>query len=82
MTLAKHLEEAAGRLEEARLRLMAAREGPSTPESQREWLEALTEYALALTELHEYTNEALYEKLAPLEPPSRRRRGAPPSEKA
>jgi len=59
----KHLEEAAKRLEAASYRIEQAREKPLTPESQREWLEGLTEFCLALSDVQEFCNESLHEKL-------------------
>lgn len=63
MTVSKHLEEAVGRLKEASFRIEQAREKPSTLESQREWLSALTDYSSALSEIQEYNNESVHEKL-------------------
>ena len=63
MALPKHVDDAADRLHEAFARIEAARAGPSTPESLREWLSALTDYAQALMDLHEFTNESVHEKL-------------------
>ncbi|MFL5352627.1 hypothetical protein [Archangium sp.] len=63
MALPRHVDDAADRLHEAFARIEAARAGPSTPESLREWLSALTDYAQALMDLHEFTNESVHEKL-------------------
>ncbi len=63
MTVPKLLEEAVGRLKEASFLIEQAREKPSTLESQREWLGALTDYSLALSEVQEYNNESVHEKL-------------------
>lgn len=63
MTLPKHLEEAAARLEEASWRIDQAREKPLTLESLQEWLTALTDYAYALNEIHNFNNESVHEKL-------------------
>ena len=63
MTVPKLLEEAVGRLKEASFRIEQAREKPSTLESQREWLSALTDYSSALSEIQEYNNESVHEKL-------------------
>lgn len=63
MTVPKHLEEAAHRLEDASERVELARVGPQTDENLRGWLDALTDYVQALAEIHEYTNESIHEKL-------------------
>ncbi len=63
MALPRHVDDAADRLHEAFARIEAARAGPSTPENLREWLSALTDYAQALMDLHEFTNESVHEKL-------------------
>jgi len=59
----KHLEEAAKRLEAASYRIEQAREQPLSPESQREWLEGLTEFCMALSDVQEFSTESLHEKL-------------------
>lgn len=63
MTLQKHLEEAAGRLKEASWAIGEARDKPLTLDSLREWLSALTDYSIAATEVQEYSNESIHEKL-------------------
>jgi hypothetical protein len=63
----KHLEEAAKRLEAASYRIEQARmnagEDALTPETQREWLEGLTEFCLALSDVQEYSTESLHAQL-------------------
>lgn len=63
MTLPKHLGEATARLEEAAWRIGQAREKSLTLETLREWLGALTDYTIALNEIHIYNNESIHEKL-------------------
>jgi hypothetical protein len=63
MSVARHLEEAAGRLKAASMQITLAREGPSTCDNQKVWLEALTEYCQALTDIQAYNNESIHEKL-------------------
>ncbi|WP_324963467.1 hypothetical protein [Archangium sp.] len=63
MALPKHLDDAADRLHEAFARIEDARARPTSPESLREWLSALTDYAQALMDLHEFSNESVHEKL-------------------
>lgn len=63
MALPKHLDDAADRLHEAFARIEEARARPTSPESLREWLNALTDYAQALMDLHEFSNESVHEKL-------------------
>ena len=59
----KHLVEAAAKLKEASFRIDEARQGPVTCENQKVWLEALTDYCLALSEVQSYNNESVHEKL-------------------
>jgi len=63
MTVSRHVEEAAGRLQEATRQIAQAREGPDICENQRIWLEALTAYCQALADIHTYNNESIHEKL-------------------
>lgn len=63
MPVPKHLDEAASRLEGAAIRIERARSAPTSLDSLREWLEAITEYADALSDLHRFTNESVHEKL-------------------
>ena len=63
MSVPKHLDEAAAKLKEAAFRIDEARQGPLTCENQKVWLEALTDYCLALSEVQSYNNESVHEKL-------------------
>ena len=63
MSVPKHLAEAAAKLKEASFRIDEARQGPVTCENQKVWLEALTDYCLALSEVQSYNNESVHEKL-------------------
>lgn len=63
MTVSRHVEEAAGKLQEAARQIALAREGPNSCENQRVWLEGLTVYCEALADLHTYNNESVHEKL-------------------
>ncbi len=63
MTVSRHVEEAAGRMQEAAKQVAQAREGPDTCENQRVWLEALTAYCEALADIQTYNNESIHEKL-------------------
>jgi hypothetical protein len=63
MTVPKHLEEAAARMKEATFRIEEARQRPATSENQQVWLEALTDYCVALAEVQAYCNESVHEKL-------------------
>jgi hypothetical protein len=63
MALPKHVDDAADRLHEAFARIEVARAKPPSTESLHEWLAALTDYAQALMDLHEFTNESVHEKL-------------------
>ncbi len=63
MAVPKHLEEAAARLKDASLRIAAVRELPFTAENQRAWLEALSDFCVALSDIQTYNNESVHEKL-------------------
>jgi hypothetical protein len=63
MTVPKHLEEVAAKMKEATFRIDEARQSPVTCENQKVWLEALTDYCLALSEVQAYCNESVHEKL-------------------
>ena len=63
MTLSKHLEEAVARLKEASWKIDEARAKPPTLENLQAWLNALTDYTMAVTDIHELTNESIHEKL-------------------
>ncbi len=63
MTVPRHLEAAAAKMKEATFRIDEARQGPVTCENQKVWLEALTDYCLALSEVQAYCNESVHEKL-------------------
>jgi hypothetical protein len=63
MSVPKHLAEAVARLKEASFRIDEARHGPVTCENQKVWLEALTDYCLALSEVQSYNSESVHEKL-------------------
>ena len=63
MTVPKHLEDAVARLKEAEFRIDEAQQGSVTCENQKLWLEALTDYCLALSEVQAYCNESVHEKL-------------------
>jgi hypothetical protein len=63
MSVPKHLADAAVKIKEASFRIDEARRGPVTCENQKVWLEALTDYCLALSEVQSYNNESVHEKL-------------------
>lgn len=63
MSVPKHLDAAAAKLKEAAFRIDEARQGPVTCENQKIWLEALTDYCVALSEVQSYNNESVHEKL-------------------
>lgn len=63
MTVSRHVEDAAGKLQVAARQIVLAREGPDSCENQRVWLEALTTHCEALADIHTYNNESIHEKL-------------------
>lgn len=66
MPLRKHLEEAAGRLENAHARIKSAKDLPATNENLRAWLLALTDYAEATHDVQRFSDEAANERLQEL----------------
>ena len=63
MSVPKHLEAAAARLKDALMRIEVAREGPVTCENQQRWLDALTDYCMALGDIQSCNNESIHEKV-------------------
>lgn len=63
MSLGKHLDEAVSRLNVASARIEEARARPTTEASLRDWLAALTDYSVALNEVHLLNNQSIHEKL-------------------
>lgn len=63
MAVPKHLEDAVTRLKAAAFQIDQARAKAPSVESNREWLAALTDYATALSDVLEYNNESVHEKL-------------------
>ncbi|GIW54613.1 MAG: hypothetical protein KatS3mg082_1017 [Nitrospiraceae bacterium] len=63
MAVPKHLEEAAARLKDASLRISQVRDLPFTAENQKAWLEALSDFCAALSDIQSYNNESVHEKL-------------------
>lgn len=63
MSLPKHIEDAAGRAKEASFRIEEVRAQPLTLERVEEWLNALTDFVLALSDVQAYNDESLYETL-------------------
>ena len=77
MALMKHLEEA-DRLKKSGAQMEEARGKPITPEIMHEWLNAVTEYSFALSDLHDINMEAMQEQLDDLT--GRRRQTSPTTE--
>jgi hypothetical protein len=63
MTVPKHLEEAVSRLTEASPRIERIRARPSSSSKVAEWLEALSDFALAQSDIQTFNNESIHEKL-------------------
>ena len=63
MAVPAHLEDAVARLSEAAWRIDRAKTQTFTAESQREWLAALTDFSLALSDIQRFNNESIHEKL-------------------
>lgn len=63
MATSKQLQQAAEKMDEAMARIVEARKQPFSEESQREWLEGLTDFCFALSDAQEFNNESAHEKL-------------------
>jgi hypothetical protein len=63
MPIPEHLEEAVARLSEASWRIDQAKAKPFSTETGREWLSALTDFSVALSDIQRYNNESVHEKL-------------------
>ena len=75
MSLGRHLDEAASRLEDAHHRIKKMREQQPTNENLRAWLVALTDYAEATHDVQRFSDEALNERLQALSGPGLKARG-------
>jgi hypothetical protein len=63
MAVPKHVDQSVNRLRAATARIEAVRQEPLSLESLREWLEALTDFTSALSDIHSFNNESVHEKL-------------------
>jgi hypothetical protein len=63
MSLKKLIASAAQRMEVATAKITETRNLPPTQANLVEWMEALTDYTLALTDLVTYNNESAHEKI-------------------
>jgi hypothetical protein len=72
MALDKQLQEASDRLRTASIRIDGVRTKHPTQQTIQEWLAALTDYALALGEVHDLNMEALQERVEDISQRQRR----------
>lgn len=63
MAVPKHLDEAVVRLKAASALIGDVRAKPASIEHLQEWLAALTDFCLALSDIQSFNNESLHEKL-------------------
>jgi hypothetical protein len=63
MSLGKHLDEAASRLEDAHRRIKKIKEHQPTNENLRSWLVALTDFAEATHDVQRFSDEAVNERI-------------------
>ena len=63
MAVPKHLDEAVVRLKKAAVRVEAARAKPVTVKNLQQWLVALSDFAVALSDIQSFNNESVHEKL-------------------
>jgi hypothetical protein len=77
MSLPKHLDEAVGKMKDAMARVESARAEPASLESLRDWVAALSDYCVALSDVQTFNNESVHEKLHELAERARVRTVAP-----
>jgi len=63
MSLPKHLEEAVARMKDASGRIEHARAQPVSLEMLRDWIAAVSDFCLALSDVHSFNNESVHEEL-------------------
>ncbi len=63
MAVPKHLDEAVARLKTSLARIDEARAKPVTLKTLQEWLDALTDYTVAQSDIETFNNESVHEKL-------------------
>jgi hypothetical protein len=63
MSVPNHLDQSVAKLRQASAHIDAARQQPPSLESLREWLEALTDFTAALSDIQSFNNESVHEKL-------------------
>ena len=63
MTIPKQLDDAASRLTDATWRIDEAKRKSLSLQTQNEWLQALTDYTFALSDVQKANNESIHEKL-------------------
>jgi len=63
MSLPKHLDEAVARMKDASARVEQARDQPTSLETLRDWIAALSDFCFALSDVHTFNNESVHEKL-------------------
>jgi hypothetical protein len=60
MAVTEMMKVASARMEAAAVKLRSVRDAPFTPTGLQEWLNALTDYALALGEVQELSQGAIH----------------------
>lgn len=63
MPVPRHLDVAVALLKAASARIDDARAKPASIDSVHEWLAALTDFCLALSDIQSFNNESVHEKL-------------------
>ncbi len=63
MPIPKHLDAAVARLKAASLQIDEVRTKPTSMDALQQWLAALTDFCLALSDIHAFSNESIHEKL-------------------
>jgi hypothetical protein len=63
MAIPRHLDDAAARMKASSAQIDEARAKPASIEALQQWLAALTDFCLALSDIHAFTNESIHEKL-------------------
>jgi hypothetical protein len=63
MSVSRHVDESVAQLRMASARINAARQRALSLKSLREWLEALTDFTSALSDIQSFNNQSVHEKL-------------------
>ena len=63
MSIPVHLEQAVARMKDASWRIDQAKDQPFSDKMVQEWLNAVTDFTTALSDVQRFNNESIHEKL-------------------